>query len=44
MVPGLTPVHWYQVAAWLLRFITTVVACKCSRMQLPIYKKYKDIW
>ena len=44
MVPGLTPVLWNQVAAWSIRFITTLIAHKCSGMQLPIYKKYKDIW
>ena len=44
MVPGSTPVHWSQVAAWLLRFTTTLIAHKYSGMRLPIHKKYKDIW
>ena len=43
MMPGLTPVHQNQVTAWLLRFMTILVACKCSVMWLPIYEKYKDI-
>ena len=44
MVPGSTPVHRNQVVAWMLRFIATLIVFKCSKMRLPIYKKYKNIW
>ena len=43
MVPGSTPVHLNHVAAWPLRFITALIARKCSGIQLPIYEKYRDI-